>query len=70
MPTQATEGISSPVWPGPLKGDPYKVLVADDDPVCLKMVAQMLKHCNYAGTSSPCNPDLAVFSGDASPFRV
>ena len=43
------DGFNSPVWPGPLKGDPYKVLVVDDDPVCLKMVQQMLKVCNYAG---------------------
>lgn len=40
--------VNAPVWPGPLKDkEPYKVLVADDDPVCLKMVAQMLKQCNY-----------------------
>lgn len=44
-----SDSVASPVWPGPLKGDPYRVLVADDDPVCLKTVEQMLKHCNYLG---------------------
>lgn len=26
-----------------------KVLVVDDDPLCLKIIEQMLKRCNYEG---------------------
>lgn len=58
--------VNAPVWPGPLKDkEPYKVLVADDDPVCLKMVAQMLKQCNYLGAKPPqlaCCLDLAYWT--------
>lgn len=58
-PGQQAEVNNTPVWPGPLKGDPYKVLVVDDDPVCLKTVEQMLKHCNYAGRICPRAGELA-----------
>ena len=54
MPGGHSDTNSSPVWPGPLKGDPYKVLVVDDDPVCLKTVEQMLRHCNYLGEGLLC----------------
>lgn len=27
-----------------------RVLVVDDDPLCLKIIEQMLKRCNYEGT--------------------
>lgn len=43
--------------PGPVSGGEacvmfpagLRVLVVDDDPLCLKVVEQMLKHCNYQG---------------------
>ena len=59
---------SNPVWPGPLKGDPYKVLVVDDDPVCLRLVEQMLKHCNYAGIL--CVLRFVVFDPCCDPCRA
>lgn len=30
-----------------------KVLAVDDDPLCLKVVEQMLRRCNYEGQNAP-----------------
>ena len=30
-----------------------KVLVVDDDPLCLMIVAKMLRRCSYEGTAAP-----------------
>jgi two-component response regulator (ARR-B family) len=32
-----------------------RVLVVDDDPLCLKVIEQMLKRCNYEGNESCAN---------------
>jgi PleD family two-component response regulator len=34
---------------GPFSPAGLKVLVVDDDPMCLKVVSAMLRRCNYQG---------------------
>lgn len=39
-----------------------RVLVVDDDPLCLKIIEQMLKHCNYEGTVAQLINVAAVYT--------
>lgn len=43
----AHSGSASDGWDEFLSG--LKVMVVDDDPLCLKVVEQMLKRCSYSG---------------------
>ena len=37
-----------------------RVMVVDDDPLCLKVVEQMLRRCSYSGEATGEQPDMDV----------
>ena len=49
LPTQGPEPVPGPP-PADLPTD-LRVLVVDDDPLCLMIVAKMLRRCNYEGAT-------------------
>lgn len=46
-----------------------KVLVVDDDPLCLKVVEQMLRKCDYEGARRPCARAALSLGGRVQPGR-
>ncbi len=57
----ADVGASSAPWSS-TSGAPWpagmKVLVVDDDPLCLKVVSLMLQKCDYKGELSDTSPSI------------